>query len=148
MPWLSTNCCDRIWFRRIGQLWYELLDFHCNLSPEELLQRVEYMGDHQLILAMHPHGIVPYQALLWAAYCDQYFTVGDKSTYGFGAAADVVQHVPFLRNIVGFVAAGSASYKSLKMGLSQVLSGIISCRYCRVIGLNECDVWSREKFQV
>lgn len=69
----------------------------------------------QLILAMHPHGIVPFHAVLWAAYCDQYLS----SIYGFGAAADVVALVPFLRNIMGWLCAGSAKYDVLKRGLTR-----------------------------
>lgn len=58
-------------------------------------------GDEtKLIMAMHPHGIVPFHALLWAAYCDQHYVYEDKKLYGFGAAADVVAYLPFLRNIM------------------------------------------------
>ncbi len=111
----------RIWFRRIGQLWYEVFDMHANLSPEKIRETLEINKDVQMILAMHPHGIVPYQAILWAAYCDQYFTAPDgRMLYGFGAAADAVGYVPFLRNIMGFLTAGSASYKPLKDGLTKV----------------------------
>lgn len=109
-----------IWFRKIGQLWYEVFDFHCNLSSAEIEKVLIHSDDHQLILAMHPHGIVPFQAILWAAYCDQYFTLGKRMLYGFGAAADAVNYVPFLRNIMGFLSAGSASYKPLKDGLMHV----------------------------
>ena len=49
---------------------------------------------------MHPHGIVPFHAILWAAYCDQHYVYEDKQLYGFGAAADVVGYLPFLRNIM------------------------------------------------
>lgn len=112
-----------IWFRKIGQLWYEVFDFHCNLSLEKIQSILSHGDTHQLILAMHPHGIVPYHAVLWATYCDQYFTASDgRSLYGFGAAADAVANVPFLRNIMGFLAAGSASYKPLKDGLMHVRS--------------------------
>eukprot|EP00386_Alphamonas_edax_P003837 GDKI01011647.1.p1 GENE.GDKI01011647.1~~GDKI01011647.1.p1 ORF type:complete len:371 (+),score=26.05 GDKI01011647.1:43-1113(+) len=106
-----------LWFRKIGQLWYEVFDFHCNLSPEEIENILIHGDTKQLILAMHPHGIVPFQAILWAAYCDQYFTVGKRALYGFAAAADAVGYVPFLRNVMGFLGAGSASYKALKDGL-------------------------------
>ena len=40
-----------------------------------------------------------------------------KELYGFGAAADVVGSLPFLRNIMGWLSAGSATYKVLKDGL-------------------------------
>jgi hypothetical protein len=102
-----------IWSRKLGQLWYEIFDFHCNKSAEELQSITELGEKEQLILAMHPHGIVPFQAVLWAAYCDQYL----PSIYGFGAAADVVAYVPFLRNVLGWLTAGSATYKVLKRGL-------------------------------
>eukprot|EP00981_Chlorochromonas_danica_P008243 scaffold2066_cov229-Ochromonas_danica.AAC.27 len=113
LPW------NRIAMRKVGQLWYEILGFSCNLSPEELSETLTYSQSHQLILAMHPHGIVPFQAVLWSAYCDQYFQDTEKgiSLYGFGAAADVVQHVPFLRNVLAWLGAGSASYKALYDGL-------------------------------
>ena len=62
---------------------------------------------------MHPHGIVPVQALLWAAFCDCYF----EEMYGFGAAASMVQYVPFLRNIMGFLTAGTADFKTILKGL-------------------------------
>lgn len=103
----------------MGQLWYDLLDFSCNLSPADLAETLDYSTAHQLALAMHPHGIVPFQAVLWSAYCDQYFTDKSKGIvlYGFGAAADIVQHIPFLRNVLAWLSAGSASYKALKEGL-------------------------------
>ena len=40
---------------------------------------------------------------------------------GFGAAADVVMYLPFLRNIMAWLSAGSASYKALKEGLVKVI---------------------------
>lgn len=102
-------------------MWYEVFDLHVNLSPEKIAETLVINKDVQMILAMHPHGIVPYQAILWAAYCDQYFRAEDGSAlYGFGAAADAVGYVPFLRNIMGFLTAGSASYKPLKDGLTKV----------------------------
>lgn len=110
----------RKWFRTIGQLWYEVFDMHVNLSPEKIAETLETNKDVQMILAMHPHGIVPYQAILWAAYCDQYFRGDGSALYGFGAAADAVGYVPFLRNVMGFLTAGSASYKPLKEGLTKV----------------------------
>lgn len=71
---------------------------------------------------MHPHGILPFHTIMWAAYSDQYFN--DPSTgkylYGFGAVASVIGYLPFLRNMMGWMAAGPADYKSLKKGLMQV----------------------------
>jgi hypothetical protein len=110
-------------FRKMGQLWYEIFQFSMNISPEECFWKTKHELIHKkVILAMHPHGIVPFHAVLWAACGDQHFVhpeTGEK-LYGFGAAADVVQYVPFLRNILGFLTAGSASYPVLKRGLVEV----------------------------
>jgi hypothetical protein len=111
---------DRRWFRKLGQLWYEIFDFSSNVSPEDAIKVLDYAENQQLILAMHPHGIVPFQAVLWAAYCEQYLNDGKREFYGFGAAADAVFYVPFLRNIMSFLTGGSAAYKVLKKGLVQV----------------------------
>jgi len=43
-----------------------------------------------------------------------------RALYGFGAAADAVGYVPGLRNIMGWLSAGSASYKVLKAGITKV----------------------------
>lgn len=75
---------------------------------------------------MHPHGIVPIQALLWSAYCDQYLSNENRALYGFGAAADVVGYIPFLRNIMGWLSGGSASYKALKDGLTKGISPVVN----------------------
>merc|ERR1712013_899489 len=96
------------------------------------------MDGQKFIVGMHPHGIIPFHALLWAAYCDQYLTceidddgaddVDDaggkkqKATkphkmYGFGATADVVLYLPFLRNLMGWLTAGGVSYKTLRDGI-------------------------------
>lgn len=121
---LHSVVADRPAARRLGQLWYELLQFSVNISPEEIADTVAHSETHQLVLAMHPHGIVPFQAVLWAAFCDQYFQ--DKSKgyelYGFGAAADVVGYVPILRNVLAWFAAGSASYKALRDGIVDGIS--------------------------
>ena len=69
---------------------------------------------------MHPHGIVPFQAILWTAYCDQYFRDEKREMYGFGAAADVVAYIPFLRNIMAWLSGGSATYNVLRAGLVEV----------------------------
>lgn len=106
-------------FRKIGQLWYEVFDFSANLSPAECAEVLNYCDDHKLVCSMAPHGIVPFQAILWAAYCHQYFAdeKTGKSMYGFGAAADAVMYVPYLRNIMAFLTGGSATYTALKNGL-------------------------------
>lgn len=88
------------------------------------MERLRYSKQKKLILAMHPHGIIPIQAILWAAFADQYcdgIVDGERvSLYGFGAAADAVAYIPFLRNIMGFLTAGSASYKPLFNGIAKV----------------------------
>lgn len=113
----------RRWFRRVGQLWYEILDFSCNKSKEELAAVIAYGSKHKMILCMHPHGILPIHAITWTAYCDQYLS--DRETkdevFGFGAAADVVFYVPILRNILGWLSAGSATYQLLRDGLKEVI---------------------------
>eukprot|EP00428_Durinskia_dybowskii_P060943 CAMPEP_0170373986 /NCGR_PEP_ID=MMETSP0117_2-20130122/10360_1 /TAXON_ID=400756 /ORGANISM="Durinskia baltica, Strain CSIRO CS-38" /LENGTH=264 /DNA_ID=CAMNT_0010628911 /DNA_START=472 /DNA_END=1266 /DNA_ORIENTATION=- len=75
-------------------------------------------------MCMHPHGIVPFHAGLWAAYADQYLSdkVSGRALYGFGAAADAVAYVPGLRNIMGWLSAGSATYKVLKDGITKGIS--------------------------
>jgi len=57
--------------------------------------------------------------MAWSAYCDQYFSdpITGDTLYGFGAAADVVKYLPFIKNIMGWLSAGSASYNVLKRGL-------------------------------
>lgn len=109
--------------RRVGQLWFDLLDFSCNLSPEKITKTINDGETNQYIIGMHPHGIVPFQAILWAAYCDLYLSdpVTKRALYGFGAAADVVQYLPFLKNIMAWLSAGSADYKVLFAGLSRVI---------------------------
>ena len=86
--------------RKVGQLWYELFDFSCNLSPEECERRIQLGNVGQYAVGMHPHGIIPLQAVLWAAYCDQYLSSKSGALYGFGATADVVMYLPILRNIM------------------------------------------------
>ena len=110
--------------RRWGQLWYEIFDFHANLTPEQCAMNVERGEDEQFIIGMHPHGILPLHSWLWCAYCDQYLSTpatksGQKrrEMYGFGGAADIVEKMPFLRNIMGWLSAASASYHVLRRGL-------------------------------
>jgi hypothetical protein len=104
--------------RKFGQLWYEVLDFSSNVSPEECQQRTMDGLKMKYIIGMHPHGIVPFHAILWAAYCDQYMKNDENSLYGFGAAADVVMYLPILRNLMGWLACGGASYKVLRDGIA------------------------------
>ncbi len=62
------------------------------------------------ILAMHPHGIIPIHGFLWAAFCDQYLPV----LYGIGATTDAAQRLPFLRQLLIWLSAGSAERDVLK----------------------------------
>jgi len=108
-------------WRCVGQLWFEIFDFSTNFSPSDCKRAVTDAQKKQLILAMHPHGIVPFHAMLWCAFCEEYFTNWDTAEqehlFGFGAAADIVCYLPFLRQWMGWVSAGSAAYKVLKNGL-------------------------------
>jgi len=108
-------------FRDIGQLWYDVFNFKFTTSPRELRRKVKsgQSSGVRYVMAMHPHGIVPIHAVLWSAFCNQYMTDGvtGEGLYGFGAAADVVSVIPFLRNVMGWLSAGSASFDVLKRGL-------------------------------
>jgi hypothetical protein len=117
-------------FRKLGQLWFEIFDFSSNFDYKDCMHSIDRGEDQQVILAMHPHGIVPFQAVLWAAFCDEFFTNWDtgKSMFGFGAAADAVCYLPFLRNWMGWVSAGSASYSTLKKGLAEGKSSVVPNR--------------------
>ena len=103
--------------RKWGQLWYEHFQFSCNLSPQQREHFIKMGHVNKYAIGMHPHGlvfkcimflfcntpyigIIPLQAVLWAAYCDQYLASKSGSMYGFGAAADVVGYLPILRNIM------------------------------------------------
>ena len=66
----------RVAARKFGQLWYEILNFSCNLDPDSLETLINEADNHQYIIAMHPHGVIPFHAILWSAYCDQYLTSG------------------------------------------------------------------------
>lgn len=112
----------RPWFRKLGQLWYEIFKFSCNKSPEELKELIAYAKLNKLIVAMHPHGVVPFHGVLWSAYCDQYLTdhSNGESLYGFGAVANSAMRAPLLRNIMGWLSCGPADYQALKAGLKDV----------------------------
>mmetsp|Transcript_27409 Transcript_27409/g.86884 ORF Transcript_27409/g.86884 Transcript_27409/m.86884 type:complete len:208 (-) Transcript_27409:73-696(-) len=55
------------------------------------------------------------QAVLWTSFCDQYM----HDLYGFGAAASITQYIPFLRNILGWLSAGPADFKTILHGLTK-----------------------------
>jgi hypothetical protein len=101
-------------FRKVGQLWYELLDFRTNLSPERIAEIVHSGDSAQFIAGMHPHGIIPFHAMLYAAFCDQYLTSGGRSLYGFGAGANVVLYLPLLKHIMSWLSVTGADYESLR----------------------------------
>lgn len=84
--------------RKWCQLTYEIFQVSGNLSPSELQKALEEGEKKKFMIGMHPHGIIPIHALIWCAYCDQYMSDGKRGLYGFGAMADVVGYVPFLRN--------------------------------------------------
>jgi len=102
-------------FRKIGQLWYEMFSFRCNLSPSQRRETLKTQGEQNHMIMMHPHGIIPLHALLWSAYCDQNL----QDCYGFGAAATIVGFMPFLRNIMGWLGAGDANYNTIKDGITE-----------------------------
>eukprot|EP00469_Lotharella_globosa_P011762 CAMPEP_0167789876 /NCGR_PEP_ID=MMETSP0111_2-20121227/10960_1 /TAXON_ID=91324 /ORGANISM="Lotharella globosa, Strain CCCM811" /LENGTH=309 /DNA_ID=CAMNT_0007682155 /DNA_START=200 /DNA_END=1129 /DNA_ORIENTATION=+ len=107
---------ERPFFRKFGQIWYEIFDFSCNLSTEQLvsLANQAYPNTNQsMIIAMHPHGIIPIHAWLWAAFCDQYM----HNVYGFGAVASVVMYMPIIRTLCVWLTCVPASYAHLKRGL-------------------------------
>lgn len=119
--------------RKFGQLWYDLLELSSSLNPNELEDLINRADNQQYIIAMHPHGIIPFHAILWSAYCDQYLSSKKtgKKLYGFGAAADIVTYLPFLRNIMGWLSAGSANYTVLKDGLERGLSACVNANQGR-----------------
>jgi hypothetical protein len=104
-------------FRKLGQLWYEIFEFKANLSPSMISTTLDIGDVESLITCMHPHGIIPFQGIIWAAYCDQYLKDDDRFCYGFGATADVVLYLPFLRNIMMWLTAGPCGRDVLYKGL-------------------------------
>jgi hypothetical protein len=84
--------------RKWCQLTYEVFQVSANLSSEQLHKAIEEGEVNRFMIGMHPHGIIPIHALIWCAYCDQYMSDGTRGLYGFGAMADAVTYVPFLRN--------------------------------------------------
>jgi hypothetical protein len=89
-------------FRKLGQLMFEVFSMECNLSPSDREKLIQNGDKIQYVFCMHPHGIIPIQSILFSAYEDIYF-VDEKSgrnLYGFGAGADIILYIPYLRNIV------------------------------------------------
>ncbi len=105
------------WARSWFQLWYEIFDFKASVSPErraEYTRRAGPKSNEKFIIAMHPHGIVPIQACLWAAYSHQHY----DDIYGFGAAAAVVSYLPVVRQLLGWLTCLPASYETLRRGIT------------------------------
>ena len=101
---ISTRVPTREWpaARSWAQLWYEIFRVSVNMSPETRKKYLAMGESHNFAVCMHPHGIIPFHALLWAAYCDQYMK--DEETgrhlYGFGAVADIVMQMPLQRTMM------------------------------------------------
>ena len=112
--------------RRIWQLLYKIFRVRHNVEDDPRVYDFvkahfdppEGKPSQQYILGMHPHGIVPIQALIWCAYCDQYLRTREHGTvYGFGGMASVITRFPFVRTLLGWFNAQNASYRNLKRGL-------------------------------
>lgn len=78
--------------RRAAQIFYPVLRVRHNASAERIAVLMEeWRGGHRYILGMHPHGVVPLQAFVWCAFCDQYLRHEEWGTlYGFGGMATIV----------------------------------------------------------
>jgi len=117
------------WFRRIFEIWYDIFNIHHNLilDPETNTMKVpDGVVDRLLILAMHPHGIIPMQGFIWAAFCDHYLTrgqainpTGTEGLYGFGATTDAALWVPLVRQLLIWLSAGSATRKVLRKSMNK-----------------------------
>jgi len=108
-------------FRRAAQAFYPVLRVRHNSTPErvERLMQEWHEGGDRYILGMHPHGVVPLQAFVWCAFCDQYLRNEAWGTlYGFGGMATVVTRLPVLRSLLGFLSGKPARYSVLKRGLT------------------------------
>merc|ERR1719499_1203299 len=110
------------WARGFFELWYEIFDMHTNIIPENFITKEKL--DTLSIYAMHPHGIVPMQALFWPPICDQYMSrnqplnpAGTPGMYGFGATTDAALRIPLLRQVFRWLDARSASKSVILKGL-------------------------------
>lgn len=101
--------------RSVFTLWYEIFDLKTNISPDKMIYLGERGNKEKFIFAMHPHGIVPIQACLWAGFCDQFF----PQLFGFGAAATVACKLPLLRAVLGWMTCVPADYDTLLRGLKE-----------------------------
>ncbi len=107
--------------RRFCQLFYEIFHVRHNMDAAriERIAAASVERGERYILGMHPHGIVPIQALLWSAYADQYLRTPEHGTvYGFGGMASVLFYLPILRNIMGWLTGLPATYANLKENLT------------------------------
>jgi len=83
---LMTPQTEWVAARTVGELMYDIFDFHSNMSDEDRLRRIDEGQNGKYIIAMHPHGVIPFHAWLWAAFCNQYLSDRDgRQLYGFGA---------------------------------------------------------------
>jgi hypothetical protein len=109
------------------------------------------VGGDRYILGMHPHGVVPLQAFVWCAYCDQYLrdeALGG-TLYGFGGMATVVTHLPVLRTLLGWLSGTAARYETLKRGLQAgknlyMLPGGLAEIFCAAPGTHAA-VWRKRR---
>ena len=99
--------------RSLFELWYPLFDFHHNVTEE--FAKSTRDSNSLLMLAMHPHGVIPMHGFLWSAFCQQYL----PGTYGFGATTDIVTWLPILRHIMGWLSAGSATKQVVLNGMQK-----------------------------
>ena len=106
--------------RRFCQVYYETFGVRHNLHPDYVKVMVdEWANGTRYILGMHPHGVIPIQTLVWAAYADQYCRTAEHGTlYGFGGMATILMYMPFMRSIMGWLSGLSADYKTLKAGMT------------------------------
>jgi hypothetical protein len=89
-------------FRTYFQLFYEIFNFHHNLSPETVQILTE--KNHLSMITMHPHGIIPLQGFIGFSFCDQHI----PALSGVGATTDFALLLPILRQILGYLSVGSA----------------------------------------
>jgi len=94
--------------RKVNQLLYHIFNFRSNLHG--MIHRVRDYEGRTIILAMHPHGVIPIQAMIWVAFCDQFM----NDLYGFGAMAPALNYIPVFRQLLGWWSGGSADFATLR----------------------------------
>jgi len=100
--------------RKVGQILYNIFKFRTNLH-EVLPLLLPKFEKRTVILAMHPHGVIPIQAILWVAFCDQFM----NDMYGFGAMAPALNYIPIFRQLLGWWSGGSADFATLRRKISE-----------------------------